>query len=83
MRMGTGLGVVLAFLPLLTGCGHKMQTQEWYSSHLDDADKRVRWCVEQKHNNKLSLNPEDPIAQDCRNAALALADAQMEKVMGQ
>ena len=71
----------IALLPVLAGCGHKLQTQEWYAGHLDDADQRVRWCVDQKHSNKLSLNPNDPVAQDCQNAALALAGAQMDKVM--
>ncbi len=77
-----GVVVVVLIAIGLSACGHKVRTQEWYSENLDAADKRARWCLEQQGKNKLSMNPEDPVRQDCTNAGMALAYAQAMKFMG-
>ena len=81
--LGSGGVVAVVLIALgLSACGHKVQTEEWYAEHLDDADKRLRWCKGLYEKNKLSMNPEDPVRQDCNNAESAIRTAQVMKLMG-
>lgn len=84
MRAGNGLlmGACLT-AAVLAGCSDKVRTAEWYAGHLDAADERARWCVKQAQAGELPLNPENPVAQDCRNAVSAIGEATAKRFMGQ
>ncbi|WP_231964792.1 EexN family lipoprotein [Sulfurospirillum cavolei] len=55
----------LSALILLTGCGEEAKTKEYYSQHIDEAEKRVAECEKlEKYNEIQQL--------DCRNAKRAI-----------
>lgn len=74
------IGAVLLVASMgMSACGHKVQTQEWYAEHLDEADKRVNWCRQQIQQGEISRLGNTPESEDCRNAGQALMDAALKQ----
>lgn len=82
-RITRNAALLCAATLLLSGCGSKPKSEEWYSNNLKEAETKVRWCMEPERKQKLSQNPSHPDAQDCQHAYAAVRNAQFKRMTGQ
>lgn len=69
-------------LSALSGCGGGPKSEQWYSSNLKAAEEKVRWCLKPEQR-QLAQEPDQPDAQECKNAHAALRGATFKRMTGQ